>query len=316
MHFIPALALLLVAAPALAAKKPPPPPPLPPLVLDAAAPVVTLFIDGQPLRLRVDPGVAWHPQINASAAARLGLAAPGRLVGGKPADLGETATQVGKLRVLETTSRELMTYQDRTVIATLAWPKTDPVAGADGLISPMHLPHDVIRIVRRASTPDDVTTVLPMRWSVGYPGQGLIGTLPAGRDAIDIVIYPAGPITIATAAAASLLAQSHDGKLTGPARTVPIMHGASRPVRDVVFARPVDVAGVQVSRAATRVFDWSGKTDIPDADLAPGEAVVKSNAGRQRQWAKLTLGNDVLAACAEIIWHREPLRMELICPKH
>jgi hypothetical protein len=313
MQFVPALVLLLIAAPALAAKKPPPPPPLPPLVLDAAAPIVTLLIDGQPLRLRVDTGVSRDVLINASAAARLGLATPGRLVGGKPVDLGTTTTQVGKVKAVETTSRELLAYHDRTIAARLAWPKIDTVAGADGLINPMLLPHDVVRSVQRPQRPDDARTVMALRWS---SGRGMLGTLPTAEDDVDIVLHPAGPITIATAAAASLLAKGHDGRLTGPARTVPIMHGASRPVRDVVFARPVEVAGVKVVRAATRVFDWSGKTDIPDADLLPGEAVVKSNAGRQGQWAKLTLGHDVLADCAEITWYRAPLRVETVCPGH
>ena len=310
IRFAPML-FVLFAAPALAAKKPPPPPPLPPLVLDAAAPIVTLTIDGQPLRLRVDPGVSYHVEINASAAQRLGLAVPGRLVAGKPADLGHTTTLVGKVKSVETTSREIMGYADRMIPATLSWPAGDPVAGADGMINPRDLPHDVVRLVRRPATPVDVVTRLPMRW---INERGLLGTLPTGRDAVDIVIQPAAPVTLATAAAASLLAQGHGGRLVGPARTVPIAHGVSRPVRDVVFATPVDVAGVRLSKVPARVFDWSGKTDIPDADLGPGEAVVKGSSGRQRQWAKLALGGDVLAACAEIVFHREPLAIDLLCP--
>lgn len=312
MHYLSALLLLVITAPAMAAKKPPPLPPLPPLVLDAAAPIVILLIDGQPLRLRVDHGVSRDVMINASAAARLGLATPGRLVAGKPADLGKTATQVGKVKSVETTSREVLTYRDRSLVATLAWPRNDHVAGADGMINPRQLPHDVVRIVRRVAAASDAASVMPLRWS---SGRGMLGTLPHKDDDIDIVISPAIEVTLATAAAGSLLAKSHGGMLTGPARTLPIAHGVSRPVRDLVFARPVEVAGVKVSRAATRVFDWSGRTDIPDADLAPGEAVVKSSAGRQGQWAKLTLGDDVLAACAEINWYREPMRMEMVCPK-
>ena len=310
MHFI-RFALALFAAPALAKKPPPAPPPLPPLVLDAAAPIVTVSIDGQPLRLRVDPGADRHVEINASAAQRLGLANPARLVGGKPVDLGHSTTQVGKVRTVEDSSGELLGYQGRIIPMTLAWPKADLFAGADGIINPRYLPHESIRIVRRAATAADATTILPMRWS---SERGLLGTHPAAGKDIDIIIQPSAPVTLATAAAASLLARDHGGTLTGPARTLPIGHGVSRPVRDVVFARPVAVAGVPVKKVATRVFDWSGKTDIPDADLGPGEAVVKSSAGQQRQWAKLTLGADLLAACAEIGFMPEPLAITLVCP--
>ena len=74
------------------------------------------------------------------------------------------------------------------------------------------------------------------------------------------------------------------------------------------------MAGVRLARVAARVFDWSGKTSIPDADLLPGEAVVAGRAGIQREWAKLGIGNDHLAACAEIVWRREPLAIDLLCP--
>lgn len=311
MHRGGILALSLIVAPALAAKKLPPLPPLPPLVLDAASPVVTVTIDGQPLRLRVDPAASRHVEINAGAAARLGLAAPGRRIRGRPADLGRATTDVGKVEIKETTSGEILRYAGRDVPATLAWPAGDPVAGADGLINPRFLPHDSIRFVRRAAAPADVVTHLPMRW-VG--GRGLLGTFPLGDEAIDIVFAPAAPASLATAAAASLLAAGHGGRLTGGARNAVISHGVARPVRDVVFARVVDVAGVRLTRVAARIFDWSGPTDIPDADLAVGEVVARGRVGRQRQWAKLALGADALAPCAEIRFTREPLAIDLICP--
>lgn len=303
------LAVWLGAVPVAAAKPPPPPPPsLPPLVLDAAAPIVTVTIDGQPLRLRVDPGTAQHVELNASAAARLDLANPKRLVGGKPVERGRSRTDVGKVPVREVTSEELLGYEGRTLPAILAWSERDPVAGADGLINPVLLAHDVVRFVRRAPTAGDVVTHVPMRWD---ENRGLLGTGPGD---IDVVIAPGTPETLATAATASILAGGYNGQLRGPARDALISHGVHRPVRDIVFARPVDVAGVRLPRIAARVFDWSGKTSIPDADLLPGEAVVAGRAGAQRQWAKLAIGNDHLGACAEIVWRREPLGIDLLCP--
>ena len=298
------------AAPAMAAQ-PPPPPPLPPLVLDAATPFVTVTIDGQPLRLRVDPGTAQHVEINASAARRLGLAEPERLVGGKPVALGRSRTDVGKVPVRQVTSQELVGYEGRQLPCVLAWSERDPVAGADGLINPGLLPHDKVRFVRRARTASDAVTLIPMRWD---ESRGLLGTLTVGPGAIDVVIAPGAAETLATAATASILARGFDGQLRGPARDTLVSHGVSRPVRDVVFAQAVDIAGVRLARVAARVFDWSGNTSIPDADLLPGEAIVAGRAGAQREWAKLAIGNDHLGACAEIVWQRLPLTMELVCP--
>lgn len=311
---------MLLAAPVLAAKLPAPPP-LPPLLLDAAAPVVTMFVDGAPLRLRVDPSASRHVEINAAAAARLGLADPARLVGGKPATRGRASTQVGKVRVNAATSDAIVQYAGRDLPLTLAWSAHDPVAGADGLIGPWQLPYDVVRLVRRPVTPGDRMTHLPMRWD---SDRGLLGEVQASADNaagaqgaavdIDIAIAPVAAESTATAAAASLLAAGHGGRLMGPARDLVLVLGVVRPVRDLVFAHPVDVAGVRLERVAARVFDWSGQTNIPDADLLPGEAVVAGHAGAQREWAKLAIGNDHLAACAEIVWTRLPLAIDLVCP--
>jgi hypothetical protein len=310
MHRI-CLALLLAATPASAAKKPPPLPPLPPLVLDAAAPIVTVTIDGQPLRLRVDSGTSRHVEINASAAKRLDLANPARLVGGRPVDLGRTATSVGKVTVRAVTSDELVGYQGRVLPLALAWSDRDPVTGADGQIGPWLLPHDSIRIVRRSVTATDRTTSLPMRLS---SGRGLLSEVPVGRDSIDVLVSPGADETIATAAAASILAAPYGGELRGKPREAVIAQGVVRPVRDVVFARPVDIAGIRFTRVAARVFDWSGKTSIPDADIGPDEAVVAGRAGAQSEWPKLAIGNDHLAACAEVAWTRVPPTIDLVCP--
>jgi predicted aspartyl protease len=307
MHFV-RFALLFIAAPALAAK---PLPPLPPLVLDAEAPIVTVTIDGQPLRLRVDPGTTRHVEVNASAARRLGLADPARLVGGKPVDQGSTTTSVGKVTIRAVTSGEILGYAGRELPLTLAWSDRDPVAGADGQIGPWMLPHDSIRIVRRPAMASDRTTHLPMQLN---SARGLLGEQVVGGDRIDILINPGAADTIATAAAASSLAASHGGQLRGKPRDVVVALGAVRPVRDVVFARPVDIAGLRLTHVAARVFDWSGKTSIPDADIAADEAVVAGRAGAQREWGKLAIGNDQLGACAEIAWTAVPPAIDLICP--
>ena len=305
-----ALSWLLEAA-AIAAKTPVPLPPLPPLVLDAAAPVITVTINGAPLRLRVDPGTTRYVEVNAEAAARLGLADPERRVAGKLVEHGQSHTEVGKIDIEALTSTEILQYGDRDVPLTLAWSERNPVTGADGLIAPSMLPHDMVRLVRRPVAAADRLVHLPMRWDAN---RGLLGSLAVGGAMVDILVTPATAETIATAAAASLLAAAYGGRLTGPARDALVSLGVSRPVRDVVFASLVDVAGVQLGRVAVRVFDWGGEANIPDADIGPDEALVAGRADSQRPWAKLAIGNDLLKACAEIIWTRLPLAIDLVCP--
>lgn len=308
--------LLLLAAslsaPALAAKKPPPLPPLPPLMLDAAAPVITVVIDGKPLLLRVDPAGTRHVQINASAAKRLDLANPARLVAGAAADMGSTTTQIGKVSARENTTTAIARYADRDVPMELAWSSRDHVAGADGFIGPGFLPHDEIRFVRRPVTAADRTTHVGMQWS---DERGLMGATMAGDHVVDIHINPFAPETVATASAAVWLIEQQGGHLDGPVRDVAIAQGVNRPVRDVVFDRPVTIAGIRLTRVATRLFDWSGKTSLPsDAVADDEEIIVRAKFDGQRQWPKLAIGSDHLNRCAQIAWHRLPLSMDLTCP--
>jgi hypothetical protein len=305
------LLLALLAAPALAAKRPPPLPPLPPLVLDAAAPIVTITIDGAPLRLRVDPGGTRHVQINANAARRLDLGNPARLVAGQPADFGHSDTRIGMVSTRETTSTAIGHYADRDLPLVLAWSDRDHVEDADGLIGPGFLPHDEIHLVRRPAAAADRTTRLAMAWD---DERGLLGTVVVGDHPIDVQIAPAAAQTIATAAAAAWLVAAQGGRVDGPVRDAVIAQGVARPVRDILLDRPVTIVGITLTRVATRLFDWSGKTSLPADAVAADEMVVRAKFDAQRQWPKLAIGNDHLAGCAEITWHRLPLAIELTCP--
>ncbi|MBB6226159.1 hypothetical protein FHS79_000312 [Polymorphobacter multimanifer] len=285
--------------------------PLPPLMLPMTTPVVTMTFEGQPLRLRVDPGATRSVELNASAARRLGLADPAFRIGRRKPERGRATIQVGKVKLREDTIDLPLDYAGRVLPLTLAWSDADHVDGADGLISPRQLPHDVVRLVARPASPNDRTTVLPMRWE---GGRGLLGSLPLGRNTVDIVIDTSMATSVATAAAAAWLAEAHDGRLTGPRRDLRISRAVERPVRDVRFGRPVDMAGVRIDRVAARIFDWSGRTTIPEDTAPSDELVVTGRVESQSRWAKLTIAQDRLAACAEIGWQREPLQISLTCP--
>lgn len=308
-----ALLVLALAAPAQAKKPPapPPPPPLPPLVLDARAPVITVEIAGQPVRLRVDPASSRFIELNASVARRLDLGNPARLVGDRPVVLGRTRTQVGKVVVEQRTSDELIGYADRVLPLSVAWSSGDHVEGADGTIVPTMLPQDEVRLVRRVPTAGDSTATLPLRW-IGE--RGLLARIPAAGHEVDVTFSLIAPESIATAAAAAWLAASNGGKLSGPERQALIMMGVTRPVRMLVFERPVAIGPLRLPQVAARIFDWSGKNQIPAESRPDDELVVPGKVSAQRTWAKLALGRDHLDSCAEIVLRRLPFEISLTCP--
>lgn len=307
-----ALALMaLAAAPVAAAKGPPPPPPLPPLVLPAGAPVVTALIGGQPLTLRVDPAATSQVSLNASAARRLDLGNPARLVNGEPADTGTMFVDVGKVRIREVTTTAIVEIAGRPLLLTLASGDSDYINGADGLINPVLLPHDEVRLVRRTETPADRSSVVSARFD---RNRGLLVSTPVGKRRIDVVFTPVAAETIATASAAAFLFESQGGRFTGAPRDTIVSYGVARPVRDLGFDRPFDIAGLRLAGIAARLFDWSGKTSLPSDAPPEDEIVVAARFDGQPQWAKLVIGADHLDACATIFWQRLASTITLTCP--
>ena len=316
MRFAP-LSLLLLATPAVAAKKPAPP--LPPLVLPAGAPVIEAQIAGQPVRLTVDFGADPFIMLGPAAVARLNLAAETR-ADGETVDRGRFRVAVGQVSVAVPYSEEQLSIAGRSASVRVLAPAAAPaeaVAGSDGVIGLALLPHEGVRMnFRPRQQSDRVVTV------AAEPGARSSSTkfdwpLPKGPP-IEVELHPLRPVSVASVAAASRLAEVGDGKLSGPPRRVLIGFGVARPVRSLVLARPVAVAGVTVSTVDVRLFDWAGKAELPPDAESDGAALVTGKRGRQRGWPILKLGRDVLGRCASIAWQRdagdpERGRFELTC---
>jgi hypothetical protein len=311
MHFArPELlaALLLAAAPSLAARKPrlPPPPPLPPLVLPATAPVIEAQIAGQDVRLTLDLGGDPMVLVSPEAALRLQLASNSR-ADGQEVSRGRYRVSVGQTRAAVPFSRELLAIAGRSLTVRVLTPAAAPagqITGSDGVIGLPLLPHDEVRLIYRAATARDQLTgvnagisdrsnSLTFEWPV--PGQ-----LP-----IEVELHQLRPASVASVSAASRLAAAGNGKLSGPVRRVVIGFGVARPVRTLVLARPVPVAGTMLAKVDVRLFDWAGRADLPpDTDVSEG-AMVTGSRGRQSGWPILKLGRDVLDGCASITWRRD-----------
>lgn len=306
---------LLAGGPAVAARRPLPP--LPVLELPATAPLIEAEIAGQTVRLTVDFGGDDIVQINPGTPLAAVLAGDAR-PDGKPVDRGLYRVAVGQAWLAIRFSRENVLIGGRAVKARVLRPDAAPAGqprGSDGSIGLPLLPHAGVVLRRRAATAQDGRVVLPARKGRS-DAFGFAWPL-AGGDSLDVELHPLRPATVASAAAASLLAAVGNGRLDGPVRRVPIAFGASRPVRRLELARPVPVAGVPVRSVDVRLFDWAGKADLPpEADPENAAVTVIGRRGRQRGWPVLKLGGDVLDACASIAWDGQAKIWQLMCPNN
>lgn len=321
MRFARLSLLLALSAQALAAKKPAPPPlpPLPPLVLPGAAPVIEAQIAGQPVRLTVDFGSDPLIMLGPAAFARLNLAADTR-ADGETVDRGRFRVAVGQVSVAVPYSEEQVNIAGRSasvrVLAQAAAP-TEAVAGSDGVIGLALLPQDGVRLNFRPRQPSDRVVTVAAEPGARSSSMKFDWPLPKGPP-IEVELHPLRPVSVASVAAASRLAEAGDGKLSGPPRRVLIGFGVARPVRSLVLARPLAVAGATVTTVDVRLFDWAGKAQLPPDAENDEAALVTGKRGRQRGWPILKLGRDVLGRCASISWQRDASdpqrgRFELTC---
>jgi hypothetical protein len=310
---VPLIAMLLAAMPAQAAKRPKPPP-LPPLELTAASPLIEVEIAGQRARLTLDIGGDDIVQINPDSPLRMVLADATR-ADGVPADRGVYRVAVGQTSLAIPFSRELLLVAGQAVRARVLIPVVAPPgqpAGSDGSIGLPLLPHAEVRWRWRPATAADRSVQVPAR--IGRSDAwGLAWAWPRG-DQLDVELHPLRPVTVVSAAAASILATAGQGRLAGPVVRMPISFGAMRPVRQLVLARPVGIAGVQVDHAMVRLFDWAGRTSLPPDSDGEAELTVTGKRGRQDRWANIKLGSDVLSRCASLVWTRNPAQFQLTCP--
>ena len=319
MRFARLSLLLALAAPALAARKPVPPPPLPPLVMPGAAPVIEARIAGQPVRLTVDFGSDPLIMLGPAAVARLNLAADTR-ADGDTVDRGRFRVAVGQVSVAVPYSEEQVSIAGRSASVRVLAPATAPTeagAGSDGVIGLRLLPHDGVRLNFRPRQPSDRVVTVAAEPGARSSSTKFDWPLPKGI-AIEVELHPLRPVSVASVAAASRLAEVGNGKLFGSPRRVLIGFGVARPVRSLVLDRPLAIAGVTVTTVDVRLFDWAGKAELPPDAEGDEAALVTGKRGRQRGWPILKLGRDVLGRCASIAWQRdagdpERGRFELTC---
>lgn len=283
------------------------------LRLDAAAPFVDAVIAKRPVRLRVDLAGPRDVIVDLSTARRLGLASPKRelleLVGW---DAGGTLDlRIGPVSLPGRWTGTGWTVDGIRRDGRVLWFPHDQDDGADGVIGPALLPYDEVVLVRRPRTALDRTVEVPVRsgrW------RGIEAEHVAGGRRIEIGWSLERSSTLATAAAGRALADAGAGVMTGARARASVAFGVDRPVRTVRLARPLDVGGFRLDAFLIRVSDYAGEGQPPpDAELPPDEVHVEARGERQRAWSRLTIGSDLLAACAEIAWRRRPATMRLTC---
>jgi hypothetical protein len=273
------------------------------LVLDPASGyTISALVKGQPVRLRVDPGAPGYVILNPAAVTRLGL--KGSLV--------RSSTRVGPVRLRGGSHGIRLAIGSSVVKGWAAWVGRDMVDGADGAISPELLPYDrVVFRLKAAGAGERVSKV-----QLGYgPSTGLVMSIGARPDRLDVRFTLLDRFTMATAAAGAILARTYGGSWSGAARDEVVKFGIVRPVRPMRLSQPLDLNGFRLARLLVRTSDFRGDYQLP-ADAADPDEVVVTGSTKSRQPARrvLTIGRDALGSCSELAYDKRVRLLTLLCP--
>jgi hypothetical protein len=276
-----------------------PPRPSGELILDAAAPIIAVNLDGTTLRLRVDLDQWDSIELNPDVAARLPL--PWEM--GRDLSIGRTTltgrTAVAKLAIGRTIRPVLVATHGRAA-----------TADAEGTIGPDLLPYASVTWRRADAPPPSGTVTLPLRLD---DQRGLDAAAPDLAPGLSLRFSLANPETAATAAAGALLAQRLGGAFEGAVRPIPVTLGITRPARTIRFGRPFRLAGFRFDRLPVRIADFRGDNPLPTDPAPPADITVARRERPQGAEPWVALGLDRLGRCAEITYRADPRSLSLAC---
>jgi hypothetical protein len=303
--------------------------------------VVVAEVNGEKLRLRVDPAANGVIVLNRSAAerarlkegplnkealARIGLApaqAAALTSDDKPV-LGSSAqrtsqqatnvktfAQLGPLRAWSRFTVEEVRISGKRDAKLLTWFDEDVVNGVDGVISPAELPYDSVTLELGEPRGAEKNFEFSL---VYHPLSGFTYRLPVqGRDVV-VKFSIWEDSTLATAAAGAVIADTHRGRWNGESRPHPIAMSVHRPVRPLVLGKPLSLGGFKLANFLVRHSDHRGDYALPsDVSTDPDEIIVTGYKDKQPARFTLTLGRDALSTCSRITYTHSSKRLSMRC---
>jgi hypothetical protein len=269
--------------------------------------VVTVSVNGEAGRIRIDPAAPGLPILTQSfserARLRPGPFAFAYLVGPEHVN-GRSA--VGRISV---------GAGDPPRKRRIGWTSRVYAAGSDGVIGPGGLPEQVIRFVLRPSLPGERTVTLPLEDEGGLFGGwgGMYALIDVGGESLRIRFNPHEPRTLATAGAAVRIANANDGTISGETTPTHIAFDVSRPVRNMRLGTPLRVGPLSLSELGVRTADFGNASGIREEGGDPDEVVVTGERRRNRNRDRLSLGADQLRHCSSITFDKRAREVRLTC---
>lgn len=271
---------------------------------------IPALIDGQSIRLRVDPDGPAVPAMNPDLAEVIVYKSP-RF----PDFVVVYAEQVGperghlKGRVLKAA------LNGRTVKRRFFWSTRKLTNLADGTIDPASVPYDIVTFKLRDPKPGEKEVIFS---TDGFDFFGLRGVgfqqAIAGQD-MEISFNLDRDESLLTARAGKLIAERFGGAYSGEAYPAVIRYGIERPVRPLQLTVPLEIGGIEVPDLAVRISDLGDATTLPETQNFDEDEIVVSAEEKKPKKSdfRLALGRSFLANCSSLTFDIAGKKIILSC---
>lgn len=298
------------------------PAPLPDELVLSGDNVITVQIEGQPVRLQVRPDTYSFVTINAETGTRLKLnfdkvaVSFGYMVGPYMVDAPTKPLRIN-LGAKEEKNRIAWTLRHQATTV------------ADGIISPISLPYKRVTFKLRDSAGGDVQQyTLPLD-SFGFFGLGGTGTtVKTGKAKVQAKFSLTKQDNLIDASAANWLANWRGGVFTGAPQEMEIAYGIKRPVRKLTLSEPIAIGPFMLNSMMARYKDSGDTAGIKEAMAEPAGDGKTAKAAREDQdeivvtgkkqkdadnTIHVTLGSDFLKTCTTVTYDLDKREIRMMC---
>jgi len=307
-----ALALVLLPLALAAQDAPAPVAPLPPplpeeLVLEGDN-IITLTLNGEPLRLEVSADSFGPPVINSEVAARLQLIPASR-----------RGWRFGPEVVDGVSAVQAVDFGGGPVAIPVSWAERFASRKADGVIGVHHLPY--ARVTFSFAPPLGAETIqrFPLK-RTGDSRETRLGTeVVVGKKRLMMIFAPQRAENLITAPTANFIATHQDGGFEPGTDGIAIMNfGVERPTRMMRIAEPILLGDLAVERFAVRVEDYGdprrvGEIGADDPRFDKGQILVSRRKGRGKPDLLTRIGRDQIAHCSALTYDLALGEIRLSC---
>lgn len=270
--------------------------------------IVTLAINGVPIRLQVSADAFGPPVVNPEVAARLMLLPEMR-----------RGWRFGPIIVDGEAANVMADFGAGAVPMRVAW--TDRIASdrADGVIGVHDLPHARVTFVLRPPAGNETDLAFPMRRAGGLSNARLGTEITVGKRRLLMIFVTERAENLITAPTANFIATHHEGGFVPASEGIAVMNfGIARPTRIMRLAEPIALGPLMLERFAVRVEDYGNPRDVGeigegDPRFEKDRILVSRRKGRGRPDLLTRIGRDQIAHCSRLTYDFAASEIRLSC---